>query len=41
MALAKGFSTIEAAAEAAVRPIVEGLGLSLWDVWFGKVGANW
>ena len=41
MALAKGFSTIEAAAEAAVRPIVEGHGFSLWDVWFAKEGAKW
>ena len=40
MALAKGFSTIEAAAEAAVRPIVEGHGFSLWDVWFAKEGAK-
>lgn len=41
MALAKGFSTIEAAAEAAVRPIVESHGFSLWDVWFAKEGAKW
>lgn len=41
MALAKGFSTIEAAAEAVVRPIVEGHGFSLWDVWFVKEGAKW
>lgn len=41
MALAKGFSTIEAAAEAAVRPIVEGHCFSLWDVWFAKEGAKW
>ena len=41
LALAKGFSTIEAAAEAAVRPIVESHGFSLWDVWFAKEGAKW
>lgn len=41
MALAKGFSTIEAAAEAVVRPIVESHGFSLWDVWFVKEGAKW
>ena len=41
MALAKGFGTIEAAAEAVVRPIVEGHGFSLWDVWFVKEGAKW
>ncbi len=41
MALAKGFSTIEASAEAAVRPIVEGHGYTLWDVWFVKEGAKW
>lgn len=41
MALAKGLSSIEAAAEAAVRPIVEGHGYSLWDVWFVKEGAKW
>ena len=41
MALAKGFSPIEAAAEAAVRPIVESHGYSLWDVWFVKEGAKW
>ena len=41
MALAKGFSSIEAAAEAAVRPIVESHGYQLWDVWFAKEGAKW
>ena len=41
MALAKGFSAIEAAAEAAVRPIVESHGFTLWDVWFAKEGAKW
>ena len=41
MALAKGFSTVEAAAEAAVRPIVESHGFTLWDVWFVKEGAKW
>lgn len=41
MALAKGFSSIEAAAEAAVRPIVESHGYQLWDVWFVKEGAKW
>lgn len=41
MALAKGFSSVEAAAEAVVRPIVEGHGYRLWDVWFAKEGAKW
>ena len=41
MALAKGFSTVEAAAEAVVRPIVESHGFVLWDVWFAKEGAKW
>lgn len=41
MALAKGFSTVEAAAEAVVRPIVESHGFVLWDVWFVKEGAKW
>lgn len=41
MALTKGFSSIEAAAEAAVRPIVESHGYKLWDVWFVKEGAKW
>ena len=41
MALAKGFSTVEAAAEAVVRPIVESHGYILWDVWFVKEGAKW
>lgn len=41
MALAKGLSSIEAAADAAVRPIVEGHGFKLWDVWFAKEGAKW
>ena len=41
MALAKGLSSIEAAADAAVRPIVEGHGYTLWDVWFAKEGAKW
>lgn len=41
MALAKGFSTVEAAAEAVVRPIVESHGYILWDVWFAKEGAKW
>lgn len=41
MALAKGFSSIEAAAEAVVRPIVESHGYQLWDVWFAKEGAKW
>ncbi len=41
MALAKGLSSIEAAAEAAVRPIVEEHGFALWDVWFAKEGAKW
>lgn len=41
MALAKGFSTIEAAAEKAVRDIVESHGFSLWDVVFMKEGASW
>lgn len=41
MALTKGFSSIEAAAETVVRPIVESHGYSLWDVWFAKEGAKW
>lgn len=41
MALAKGFGTVEAAAEKVVRPIVEGHGFSLWDVVFIKEGAAW
>lgn len=41
MALAKGFSTIEAAAEKAVRDIVESHGYTLWDVVFVKEGAAW
>ncbi len=41
MALAKGFSPIESAAEKAVRPIVEKHGFLLWDVWFVKEGAKW
>lgn len=41
MALAKGFGSIEAAAEKAVRGIVESHGYSLWDVVFIKEGACW
>lgn len=41
MGLAKGFSSVEAAAEAVVRPIAESHGFSLWDVWFAKEGAMW
>lgn len=41
MALAKGFSAVEAAAEKVVRPIVEEHGYSLWDVVFIKEGAAW
>lgn len=41
MALAKGLSTIEAAAESAVREIVESHGYTLWDVAFVKEGAAW
>lgn len=41
MALAKGLNPIEAAAEKAVRPIVEEHGYSLWDVVFIKEGAAW
>lgn len=41
MALAKGFSSVEAAAEKAVRGIVESNGFSLWDVVFMKEGASW
>lgn len=41
MALAKGFGTVEAAAERVVRPIVEEHGYSLWDVVFIKEGAAW
>lgn len=41
MALAKGFGSVEAAAEKVVRPIVEEHGFSLWDVVFVKEGACW
>ncbi len=41
MGLAKGFSSVEAAAEVVVRPIVESHGYTLWDVWFVKEGAKW
>ena len=41
MALAKGFGSVEAAAEKVVRPIVEEHGFSLWDVVFIKEGACW
>lgn len=41
MGLAKGFGSIEAAAEKAVRGIVESHGYSLWDVVFIKEGACW
>lgn len=41
MALAKGFGAVEAAAEKAVRGIVESHGYSLWDVVFVKEGACW
>lgn len=41
MALAKGMSSIEAAADKAVRGIVESHGFSLWDVVFIKEGAGW
>ena len=41
MGLAKGFGSIEAAAERAVRDIVESRGYSLWDVVFIKEGACW
>ena len=41
MALAKGLCSIEAAADAAVRPIVESHVYTLWDVWFAKEGAKW
>lgn len=41
MALAKGFGSVEAAAEKIVRPIVESHGFSLWDVVFIKEGAAW
>lgn len=41
MALSKGFSPVEAAAEKAVREIVESHGFSLWDVVFIKEGASW
>ena len=40
MALAKGMSTIEAAADKAVRGIVESHGFTLWDVVFIKEGAG-
>ncbi len=41
MGLAKGFNQVEAAAEKAVRGIVEEHGYSLWDVVFVKEGAAW
>lgn len=41
MGLSKGLSSIEAAAERAVRGIVEEHGFSLWDVVFVKEGACW
>lgn len=41
MALAKGFSSIEAKAEKAVRSYIEEHGYSLWDVVFIKEGACW
>ncbi len=41
MALAKGYGSVEAAAERAVRGIVEEHGFSLWDVVFIKEGAAW
>lgn len=41
MALARGMSSIEAAADKAVRQIVESHGFSLWDVVFVKEGAGW
>jgi ribosome maturation factor RimP len=40
MALAKGFGSVEAAAEKAVRDIVESRGFTLWDVVFMKEGAS-
>ncbi len=40
MALAKGLSAIESAAESAVKDIVEAHGLTLWDVVFVKEGAG-
>ena len=41
MGFAKGFNQVEAAAEKAVRSIVEEHGYSLWDVVFVKEGASW
>ena len=41
MGFAKGFNQIEAAAEKAVKQIVEEHGYSLWDVVFIKEGAAW
>ena len=41
MGFAKGFNQVEAAAEKAVRSIVEQHGYSLWDVVFVKEGACW
>ncbi|MCH5195479.1 MAG: ribosome maturation factor RimP [Oscillospiraceae bacterium] len=41
MGFAKGFNQVEAAAEKAVRSIVEEHGYSLWDVVFVKEGAAW
>lgn len=41
MGLLKGYSSVEAATEHVVRPIVEEHGFSLWDVVFIKEGAAW
>lgn len=41
MGFAKGFNQVEAAAEKAVRGLVEEHGFSLWDVVFVKEGAAW
>lgn len=41
MGFAKGFNQVEAAAEKAVRGLVEERGFSLWDVVFVKEGAAW
>lgn len=41
LGLAKGFNQVEAAAEKAVKGLVEERGYSLWDVVFVKEGAAW
>ena len=41
MAKAKSGHNTVATVEALVRPVVEGMGLSLWDVRFEKEGPDW